>query len=30
MKINSFKFAQKQFVDTKSLDNIINNYLDIC
>ena len=30
MKNNSFKFSQKQFVDTSSLDNIINNYLDVC
>ena len=30
MKINSFKFVQKQFVDIESLDTIINYYLDRC
>ena len=30
MKISSFKFAQKQFVDIISLDKIINSYLEIC
>ena len=30
MKINSFQFAQKQFVDTISLDKAINNHLNIC
>ena len=30
MKVNSFNFSQQQFVDTISLDKIINSYLDIC
>tara|TARA_B110000116_G_scaffold205782_1_gene180969 strand:+ start:467 stop:655 length:189 start_codon:yes stop_codon:yes gene_type:complete len=30
MKTNSFNFAKNQFVDTKSLDNIISSYLDLC
>ena len=30
MKINSFKYAKQQFVDTKSLDIIINSHLDKC
>jgi 3-deoxy-D-manno-octulosonic-acid transferase len=30
MQINSLKFSQKKFIDTMSLDNTINNYLDIC
>ena len=30
MKNNSFKFAQKQFVDTIFLDTVINSYLDVC
>ena len=30
MKMNAFKYSQKQFVDTITLDKIINNYLEIC
>jgi len=30
MKINSLEFSQQEFVDTKSLDKIINDHLKIC
>ena len=30
MKLNSFKFSQSKFVDTKKLDYIIDGYLDKC
>ena len=30
MKTNALEFSQQKFIDTKSLDKIINSYLEIC
>ena len=30
MKKNAFNFSQKKFIDTTFLDNVINNFLDVC